>query len=73
MINIYGLNGKKLILSSKWLGHSNSLPPLTGMTITTTKVGTYSIDLAGAGDVVIDWGDGSSRETKTLMTYFHIQ
>lgn len=63
-------NGKRVIFNNKIISGNNDLSPsITGITITTTKVGTYSIDLAGTGDVVIDWGDGSSFETITLNQF----
>jgi glutaredoxin-related protein len=64
----YKLNNKLIGLNGKFVGHSNTLPPITGITITTTKIGTFSTTLKGTGDVVIDWGDNSARETKTLNT-----
>ena len=35
------------------------------MFLTTEKIGTVTIVMAGTGDFTIDWGDGSEIETQT--------
>lgn len=46
---------------------------LASITVSTNTVGTYEIDLAGSGDVALDWGDGSiDYETLGVSdTYSH--
>lgn len=45
----------------------NGDDPAKTMTMTTAMKGEAKIELAGSGEVVIDWGDGSTPDTVTLQ------
>ena len=68
MVNLI-FDNKYLQSDGKFL---NAIPltpsTLTGITMTTTKDGLFSMTLKGSGDVVVDWADGSAQETKTLTS-----